>query len=84
MPFTPTHVLAIIPIAAVRRGALPLSALVSGITEEATRYDGMIHNQIVYHAYWRRILTRSLFRVWERSPAISLDFPPRRSAPIPP
>jgi hypothetical protein len=30
MPFTPTHVLAIIPIAAVSRGALPFSALVIG------------------------------------------------------
>ena len=30
MPFTPTHVLAIIPIAAVSRGTLPFSALVIG------------------------------------------------------
>jgi hypothetical protein len=30
MPFTPTHVLAVVPIAAVSRGALPFSALVIG------------------------------------------------------
>lgn len=30
MPFTPTHVLAVVPMAAVSRGSLPLSALVIG------------------------------------------------------
>ena len=52
------------------------------LRREDTWYDGPIQDQLVYHAHWRRVLTRSMFRPWERNPAISLDFPPRRSAPL--
>jgi hypothetical protein len=54
------------------------------LRKEDTWYDGPIQDRLVYHAHWRRVLTRSMFRFWERSPAISLDFPPRRSLAPPP